>query len=847
MRAQRDYDTANAAYWEKYHADPEGLAAYYRANLELIYYDGVYRVDKELKSLGLDSNRKVETLERLFELLRDENHRDVVRRLLTRYADGSGSFDFRNGRDRIYFSDVGGYKFKVVPEGYLAVKGPFGAERSIHPATDADTGVAAKPGTRHGFYILSPRETSLSLFKEIVEIIKPCAAGITGRPHDESVYDAVFGGAFHAKPGDVVILLFSLDSADRIPQSYADVLPQPWSDVEKALAQGRPIECEAVRRNLQILLLAAPKWEQLHQMVRESRLLGSFTRPYEDPGASAQRQTDPSSELPVGPVRYVLTVREDIWSAVQVCCAINTDRPVRLHMDNNGAPSVPGGYRFFVRNLRILSSRDEHAAIQEADDEIRLDTHAPVTFTYEVTLMHDRHELPYGEDEAPHLTDRGAFWTGRSLFFVSPMKDITIHFDLPPGCRLSTPWESLPADPCMFVAKDEVALTESFVLVGDHAKARVQVRSVDALLAVDRSLQPSLPLLEGTLTNLLTACDGVFGGSPSTRSLVVVSTHPKKDRFDGGVFGNSVSLLLPEAPTMDNRRLWVPFLAHELVHLWSGQAMRPQTQQDWFTEGFTEYYAYIMAYRQHAIRKEDLIRRIENACVSYYENLGAISILDAGSSSSHNTPLVYNGGFLLALVLDTKIRQMTAGEKRLDDVMQLLYRKFGAQDRKFTENDVIEAVGEITATDQAAFFRENLVRASELPLEQYLGYIGLRFSKEVAESVPELKYLIHEMLQIKSLTQSNDGLIINRPTDTLYQPGDVFIAVAGTRVGTFTELQAAAQSFEPGARVEVTLLRDTKRTTVPVVLRGGLPVPRRRNVTVHVMEETTQEAEVSFF
>jgi len=31
-------------------------------------------------------------------------------------------FGFQNGRDRIYFTDVGGYKFKVVPEGYLAAK-----------------------------------------------------------------------------------------------------------------------------------------------------------------------------------------------------------------------------------------------------------------------------------------------------------------------------------------------------------------------------------------------------------------------------------------------------------------------------------------------------------------------------------------------------------------------------------------------------------------------------------------------------------------------------------------------------------------------------------------------------
>jgi len=105
--------------WDKYHADPDGLVAYFTANLELIYRDKVYRVDEELRALGLESNRKVETLERLFELLKDETHRETARHLLDRYTDGHTTFDFRNGRDRIYFTDVGGYKFQVVPEGYM--------------------------------------------------------------------------------------------------------------------------------------------------------------------------------------------------------------------------------------------------------------------------------------------------------------------------------------------------------------------------------------------------------------------------------------------------------------------------------------------------------------------------------------------------------------------------------------------------------------------------------------------------------------------------------------------------------------------------------------------------------
>lgn len=108
--------------YEKYHADPKGLTKYYQDNIEWVYRDRVFKVDEELKALGLDSNRKVEALERVFELLKDPAHAETARLLLARYTDGHTTFDFKNGRDRIYFTDVGGYKFMVVPEGYLGDK-----------------------------------------------------------------------------------------------------------------------------------------------------------------------------------------------------------------------------------------------------------------------------------------------------------------------------------------------------------------------------------------------------------------------------------------------------------------------------------------------------------------------------------------------------------------------------------------------------------------------------------------------------------------------------------------------------------------------------------------------------
>jgi hypothetical protein len=117
-----------AELWGKYQSDFDGLLAYYQQNLELVYWDKVYRVDNELQSLGLGSNRKLESLEHLIALLDDAGQANTARELLARYTEMAFETPqqwrqwFTENRQRIYFTDVGGYKFKVVPEGYLAAK-----------------------------------------------------------------------------------------------------------------------------------------------------------------------------------------------------------------------------------------------------------------------------------------------------------------------------------------------------------------------------------------------------------------------------------------------------------------------------------------------------------------------------------------------------------------------------------------------------------------------------------------------------------------------------------------------------------------------------------------------------
>jgi hypothetical protein len=110
---------------EKYRDDPDGLVKYYLDDFELVYRDKTFDIDRDLKSLGIQSNREIKTLERLIELLDDSAHSALARTLLERYTDQTFArpSQWRDWleakRDRIFFSDFGGYKFRVVPEGYL--------------------------------------------------------------------------------------------------------------------------------------------------------------------------------------------------------------------------------------------------------------------------------------------------------------------------------------------------------------------------------------------------------------------------------------------------------------------------------------------------------------------------------------------------------------------------------------------------------------------------------------------------------------------------------------------------------------------------------------------------------
>ena len=107
------------------------------------------------------------------------------------------------------------------------------------------------------------------------------------------------------------------------------------------------------------------------------------------------------------------------------------------------------------------------------------------------------------------------------------------------------------------------------------------------------------------------------------------------------------------------------------------RAINFREQEYWFSEGFTEYYSRIVSARLGLTSENEFLENLERACEAYLSKQGNLSIHRAGEDKGTNSGLVYQGGSLIAAVLDVQIRKLTQNRKSLDDVMKQMYREFG--------------------------------------------------------------------------------------------------------------------------------------------------------------------------
>jgi hypothetical protein len=91
---------------------------------------------------------------------------------------------------------------------------------------------------------------------------------LTGRSLTSKDYEEQF--TKWVKPGNTIILMFTVDEKDSVPEAFRDLLPKTWPEIEAEVGSQGAVKYDSTARKLNIITLVAKDIEELTKLVEKN-------------------------------------------------------------------------------------------------------------------------------------------------------------------------------------------------------------------------------------------------------------------------------------------------------------------------------------------------------------------------------------------------------------------------------------------------------------------------------------------------------------------------------------------------------------------------------------------------
>jgi predicted metalloprotease with PDZ domain len=510
---------------------------------------------------------------------------------------------------------------------------------------------------------------------------------------------------------------------------------------------------------------------------------------------------------------------------------------------------IPGSYmiRDFARNVVTIAAEDAEGPLPltKLDKQTwRLATRGgPLRVRWQVYAW----ELTV---RSAHLDTTHAYFNGPSLFLrVEGLDRVPCRLELapPPGeayaeWRVATSLERLDAEPQGFGAyraDDYEDLIDHPVEMGTFTLVPFAVRGVPHAMAITGRHRADEARLRQDLARVCEQHAALFGELPLDRYLFLTTVVGEgygglEHRFSTSLLANRDDL--PQSgedkPT-DGYRRFLGLASHEYFHLWNIKRIRPRALMEgglerevhtrllWAFEGITSYYDDLALVRCGVIDERAYLELLAQGITRVMRTPGrqlqtlAESSFDAWTkfykqdANAPNAIVSYYGkGALAALALDLTLRRDTDGRCSLDDVMRVLWRRYGRTGDGVPERGVEAIAEEVSGLDLSGFFDHALDSTEDLDLVGLLAGVGVamrlrpsRGQKDVGNVSDAFEPAATDAdiglrLQPGAAEAQVVAVIDGRPARRAgIAPGDVLVAVDGLRVTGATADDALRRAF----------------------------------------------------
>ena len=345
---------------------------------------------------------------------------------------------------------------------------------------------------------------------------------------------------------------------------------------------------------------------------------------------------------------------------------------------------------------------------------------------YVVDLSFVKEKWDAGNEQAGVFIDSSMFTVTRALFlFPDKGGKYRVTFELPNNYSVTTPWESLGNTSFFVDTKEE--LNNNTVVWGTHETKTIQKDNFIlnfVLLDVEKHAGK---MVDDVFTKVLNSYLEIFPRTPISTYLITVFYASQND---GEAYASSNAFTLKTSLSDQNKTVWANQFAHELFHFWNGRMINGpvRSKRQWFSEGFTEYFANLTLSRTNIITEEEFYRLTEKTIGLhyYFRNVQYpdVSLVMAGAEKSKYRFGVYNGGWSAAFVLDMIIREKYP-DKTLSDFMNILFERYGLTGEDYVYEDLEKEFGKFIRDNNNSFFASYINGVEMLPIDVYLRKMGI--------------------------------------------------------------------------------------------------------------------------
>ncbi|NJK73638.1 MAG: M61 family metallopeptidase [Microcoleus sp. SU_5_6] len=543
---------------------------------------------------------------------------------------------------------------------------------------------------------------------------------------------------------------------------------------------------------------------------------------------------------------------------------------------------TPGSYliREYAKHLQDFRSRAADRALPwhkagKNHWQVDTDSVSDVTVSYRIFA----NELTVRTN---HLDRTHGYFNPAALCFFLPGFDrapYTVEIVPPrPEWRIVTALPSVPGQENTFVATDFDTLVDSPFEIGIHKACDFDVMGKPHQFVVwgkgnleaDRAIRDIQKIIEVEAE--------MFGGLPYDRYIFLL--HLSGSGYGGLEHKDSCTLNYPRFGfrNKDKYERFVQLVAHEFFHLWNVKRIRPKalevfdyeqenyTTSLWFSEGTTSYYDLVIPFRAGFYGVKGLFqnfakeitrlqttpgRKLQPASESSWDAWIKLYRRDANSDNSQIS--YYLKGEVVSFLLDLLIRSRHSNERSLDDVMRLMWQKFGNANSEpnggnavnseteqnsnaqangklnshshqteigFTPEELKAAIESVAGVDLSDFFARYIDGTEELPYDEYLEPFGLQISVDETNEIPRLGW---------TLATENGREIVKfveagSPAQLAgIDAGDELLAIDGFRVVNAEQTNERLKDYKPGDIVLVTVFHQDELRTCPVTLAAAQP------------------------